>query len=135
DTGRPGRIHDQAGPGHQGHGQPAARSRRPAGAPRLAPDRRPGHLAAALPFHTSQVVLPTRFRAAYGDRSWIGARSGTAMSIRFKSLLFVAYVIAGIVIAWEHSYLTLAWLKTLISALLAIFLWWLVLLGVNLHVH
>jgi hypothetical protein len=57
------------------------------------------------------------------------------MSIRFKSLLFVGYVIAGIVIAWEHSYLTLAWLKTLISALLAIFLWWLVLLGVNLHVH
>jgi hypothetical protein len=57
------------------------------------------------------------------------------MSIRFRSLLLLAYIIAGIVIAWQHAYLTLAWLKTLISALLAIFLWWLVLLGVNLHVH
>ncbi len=57
------------------------------------------------------------------------------MSNRFKSLVLVGYVIAGVVIAWEHAYLTLAWLKTLVSALLAIFLWWLVLLGVNLHVH
>jgi hypothetical protein len=57
------------------------------------------------------------------------------MSIRFKSVLLVGYVIAGIVIAWEHSYLTLAWLKALVSVLLAIFLWWLVLLGVNLHIH
>jgi hypothetical protein len=57
------------------------------------------------------------------------------MSLRFRSLVLLAYVIAGIVIAWEHAYVTLAWLKTLISALLAIFLWWLVLLGVNLHVH
>jgi hypothetical protein len=57
------------------------------------------------------------------------------MSIRFKSLVLVAYVIAGIVIAWDRGYVTLAWLKTLFSALLAIFLWWLILLGVNLHVH
>jgi hypothetical protein len=57
------------------------------------------------------------------------------MSIRFKSLLLVAYLIAGVVIAWEHAYLTLSWLKTLVSVLLAVFLWWLVLLGVNLHVH
>ena len=57
------------------------------------------------------------------------------MSNRFKSLLLVAYLIAGVVIAWEHAYLTLAWLKTLVSVLLAVFLWWLVLLGVNLHVH
>jgi hypothetical protein len=27
------------------------------------------------------------------------------------------------------------WLKTLASALLSVFLWWLVLLGVNLHVR
>jgi hypothetical protein len=57
------------------------------------------------------------------------------MSNRFKSLLLVAYLIAGVVIAWEHAYLTLPWLKTLVSVLLAVFLWWLVLLGVNLHVH
>ncbi len=57
------------------------------------------------------------------------------MSIRFRSLLLVGYVIAGLVIAWDRGYVTLAWLKTLLSALLAVFLWWLVLLGVNLHVH
>jgi hypothetical protein len=57
------------------------------------------------------------------------------MSIRFKSLVFLVYVVIGIVIAWDRGYVTLNWLKTLASALLAIFLWWLVLLGVNVHVH
>jgi hypothetical protein len=57
------------------------------------------------------------------------------MSIRFRSLAFLAYLVIGIVIAWDRGYVTLSWLKTLASALLAIFLWWLVLLGVNLHVH
>jgi hypothetical protein len=31
--------------------------------------------------------------------------------------------------------LSLAWLRVLASAVLAILLWWLVLLGVNLHIH
>jgi hypothetical protein len=57
------------------------------------------------------------------------------MSIRFRSLAFLAYLVIGIVVAWDRGYVTLSWLKTLASALLAIFLWWLVLLGVNLHVH
>jgi len=39
------------------------------------------------------------------------------------------------VIAWDHGYLGLGWLRTVASAILAIFLWWLVLLGVNLHIH
>jgi hypothetical protein len=39
------------------------------------------------------------------------------------------------VVAWKHGYIFLTLLKTLASALLAVFLWWLVLLGVNLHVH
>ena len=38
-------------------------------------------------------------------------------------------------IAWDHGYLSLAWLRVLASAVLAILLWWLVLLGVNLHIH
>jgi hypothetical protein len=50
-------------------------------------------------------------------------------------LVTLAYVIIGAVIAWQHGYLGLAWLRALASALLAIFLWWLVLLGVNLHIH
>jgi hypothetical protein len=57
------------------------------------------------------------------------------MSIRFRSLIVVIYVIIGLVIAWDRGYLTLSWLKSLASVLLSIFLWWLVLLGVNLHVH
>jgi hypothetical protein len=50
-------------------------------------------------------------------------------------LVILAYVVIGVVIAWGHGYMGLAWLRTLASALLAIFLWWLVLLGVNLHIH
>jgi hypothetical protein len=57
------------------------------------------------------------------------------MSIRFSRLIFAIYVIIGLVIAWDRGYMTLSWLKSLASVLLSIFLWWLVLLGVNLHVH
>jgi hypothetical protein len=57
------------------------------------------------------------------------------MSIRFSRLIFVIYVIIGLVIAWDRGYMTLSWLKSLASVLLSIFLWWLVLLGVDLHVH
>ncbi len=57
------------------------------------------------------------------------------MTVRFRSLAALVYVIVGIIIAWDRGYIFLAWLKQLASILLAIFLWWLVLLGVNLHVH
>jgi hypothetical protein len=49
--------------------------------------------------------------------------------------LFVIWVIIGLVIAWERSYLGVYVLKVVVSALLAIFLWPLVLLGVGLHIH
>jgi hypothetical protein len=57
------------------------------------------------------------------------------MSTRITRVLLVLYVIIGGFIAWDHHYITLNWLRAVASALLAIFLWWLVLLGVNLHVH
>jgi hypothetical protein len=57
------------------------------------------------------------------------------MSIRFRSLTFLIYLIIGIAIAWDRGYVTVTWLKSLASGLLAVFLWWLVLLGVNLHVR
>ena len=58
------------------------------------------------------------------------------MSSRWvRNLIILLYVVIGGFIAWDHGYLGLAWLRTLASALLAIFLWWLVLLGVNLHIH
>jgi hypothetical protein len=58
------------------------------------------------------------------------------MSYRgIRWLVILLYLIVGIVIAWDHGYLGLGWLRAVASAILAIFLWWLVLLGVNLHIH
>lgn len=50
-------------------------------------------------------------------------------------LVMALYLIVGVVIAWDHGYLGLSWLRAVASAVLAVFLWWLVLLGVNLHIH
>jgi hypothetical protein len=54
---------------------------------------------------------------------------------RIRHLFIVVYIIIGLVVAWDRGYASFAWLRTLASALLAVFLWWLVLLGVNLHVR
>jgi hypothetical protein len=51
------------------------------------------------------------------------------------SLVFLIYLIIGLVIAWEKHYITVSLLKGIASALLAVFLWWLPLLGVSLHIH
>ncbi|MGH3124984.1 MAG: hypothetical protein ACRDPO_21635 [Streptosporangiaceae bacterium] len=48
-------------------------------------------------------------------------------------LLWLIYVIIGLVVAWDRGYITVRLLQLLLSALLAIWLWWLVLLGVSLH--
>jgi hypothetical protein len=50
------------------------------------------------------------------------------------SLLGLIYVLVGIYIAFAHDYITVRIVKLLLSALLAIFLWPLVLLGVDLHI-
>jgi hypothetical protein len=52
-----------------------------------------------------------------------------------RNLIILLYLVIGGAIAWEHGYLGLAWLRSLASAVLAILLWWLILLGVNLHIH
>jgi hypothetical protein len=57
------------------------------------------------------------------------------MTLRIRHLLWVLYLAIGIFVAWNRGYLGLGFLRALASALLAIFLWWLALLGVNLHVH
>jgi hypothetical protein len=54
---------------------------------------------------------------------------------RLRHLLWIIYLVIGVFIAWSRGYLTVAIFKIIASALLAIVLWWLVLLGVNLHVH
>ncbi len=57
------------------------------------------------------------------------------LSGRRYSWLFIIWVIVGLVVAWTHSYITVYLLKLVLSALLTIFLWPLVLLGINLHIH
>jgi hypothetical protein len=57
------------------------------------------------------------------------------MQIKRQHLIVLAYVGAGIFVAWERSYLTLPILKIVGSVVLAILFWWLLLLGVNLHIH
>jgi hypothetical protein len=52
-----------------------------------------------------------------------------------RNLIVLAYFVVGIIIAWDHHYITLGWLRSFASALLAVFFWWLVPLGVNLHIH
>ena len=51
------------------------------------------------------------------------------------SVFFLVYIIIGIVVAAQKGYITISLLKALLSALLAVFLWFLVLLGVNLHIR
>jgi hypothetical protein len=51
------------------------------------------------------------------------------------SLVGLIYLIIGLVVAWEKGYITVSLLKTVLSAVLAVLLWFLVLLGVDLHLH
>jgi ABC-type anion transport system duplicated permease subunit len=52
------------------------------------------------------------------------------------SLAGVIYLIVGAVVAATHDYFQhLGTLKQLLSAILAVVLWPLILLGINLHVH
>jgi predicted PurR-regulated permease PerM len=52
---------------------------------------------------------------------------------RNVSLLFVVWILVGLVVAAQRGYITVALLKLILSALLAIILWPLVLLGINMH--
>jgi hypothetical protein len=60
---------------------------------------------------------------AYGYRS------------RGISLIGLIYIIIGIFVAWDKGYLNTELVRKIASALLAILLWFLVLLGVDLHIH
>ena len=50
------------------------------------------------------------------------------------SLLGLIYVLVGIYVAWADNYIGIRLIKLVLSALLAIFLWPLVLLGVDLTI-
>ena len=43
------------------------------------------------------------------------------------------HILIGIFVAWDHGYITVSLLKRIVSALLAVFLWVLVLIGVDFH--
>ena len=51
------------------------------------------------------------------------------------SLLFLIYALVGIYVAFAENYIGVRLIKLVLSALLAIFLWPLVLLGVDLHIR
>jgi hypothetical protein len=54
----------------------------------------------------------------------------------FRSLIGVIYLILGVVVASTHHYLRhLHALRPIASAVLAVVLWPIVLLGANLHLH
>jgi hypothetical protein len=55
----------------------------------------------------------------------------------FRSrILLLLYIGVGIAIAWSHHYFRhLGTWRLILSAILAILLWPLVLLGINLHIH
>jgi hypothetical protein len=78
-----------------------------------------------------------RGRKRHGHRGTAFPPNGDMdMSARWaRNLVILVYLVIGGFIAWDHGYLGLSWLRAVASAVLAIFLWWLVLLGVNLHVH
>ncbi|MBB6346050.1 hypothetical protein ACWGH8_22770 [Nonomuraea muscovyensis] len=53
---------------------------------------------------------------------------------RVRSLVFLVYVAIGVYVAWAYDYITPAVLRDFAEALLAVFLWFLVLLGVDLNI-
>ena len=57
------------------------------------------------------------------------------MFTRPRGIVFLLYVAIGIFVAWAKGYLHLSLLKGILSAVLAILLWWLALLGISLHIH
>lgn len=54
--------------------------------------------------------------------------------LRWRALILLIYILIGVYVAWVYDYITPAVLKDVAEALLAVFLWFLVLLGVDLHV-
>jgi hypothetical protein len=72
----------------------------------------------------------------HGPAGTAFANGDISMSAKWvKNFLILTYFVVGGFIAWDHGYLGMAWLRTVGSGLLAIIFWWLVPLGVNLHIH
>ncbi|HEX2313410.1 MAG TPA: hypothetical protein VHJ17_06760 [Thermomonospora sp.] len=50
------------------------------------------------------------------------------------SLIGLVYLVIGVFVAWDRDYIDVDLLRRVLSAVLAILLWFLVLLGVDLHI-
>jgi hypothetical protein len=61
--------------------------------------------------------------------------SVAAMLKRPIGVIFLIYILIGVFVAWARGYLYLGLIRAIGSAVLAIFLWWLALLGISLHIH
>lgn len=56
--------------------------------------------------------------------------------LKFSSLVGIVYIIVGVVVASGHAFFAvLNGLMPILSAVLAVLLWPLILLGVDLHLH
>lgn len=55
------------------------------------------------------------------------------MTLRVGRILLLIYILVGLYVAWVYDYITPSLLRDVAEALLAVFLWFLVLLGVDLH--
>ncbi|MEV6035526.1 hypothetical protein AB0L65_30510 [Nonomuraea sp. NPDC052116] len=53
---------------------------------------------------------------------------------RWRALILFVYIVIGIYVGWVYHYITPGLLRDLAEALLAVFLWFLVLLGIDLHI-
>jgi hypothetical protein len=65
----------------------------------------------------------------------VGGKEPCAVFRRRFSLLGLIYVLVGLYVAWAEGYINIRLIKLVVSALLAIFLWPLVLLGVDLRIR
>jgi hypothetical protein len=53
----------------------------------------------------------------------------------FSTILFVVYLVVGLIVAANHHYFNhLGSVKPIVSAILAVLLWPLILFGINLHI-
>jgi hypothetical protein len=90
--------------------------------------------AAWSPPDFTQFAQPAAGGADYPASHRQGGEGANVFRRRF-SLLGLIYVLVGIYVAFAHDYITIRVVKLVLSALLAIFLWPLILLGVDLRIN
>jgi len=57
------------------------------------------------------------------------------MRPRLTGIVGIVYVVVGLIVAQQHHYFNnLGTIKRVGSAILAVLLWWLILLGIDLHI-